>query len=195
MNVMHSLTAVSLIGAAISLHGAMLPGTEFKDFPANPEKHVVVINREADTETGKKMIQAAESAPPATGKWWQVKDDKEVLVMGLKTPYALTADTLKYYGDQIKRYRESGWKQRVNEPSSALNYTAGVALKDTVTVDGKDFRNVYVVTMKMTFRTSLTDAAFGGTSFQKQRTVVLDAHGKVLAISGDKAEDFAMWMM
>ena len=115
--------------------------------------------------------------------------------MGLKIPYALTADTLKYYAEQIERYRKIAWKGRVNEPSSKLDYAANVALKDTVTVDGKDFKNVYVVTMKMTFQTSLTDKAFGGTSFQKERTVVLDAKGIVLAIAGDKEEQFAMWMM
>lgn len=195
MKAMFSLATASLIGTALSLHGAMLPGTEFKDFPANPEKHVVTIKREADTDTGKKMIQAAESAQPDTGKWWYVKDGEDVLVMGFKTPYALTADTLKYYSDQIKRYQETAWKGRVNEPSSKLDYTATVARHETFTLADKEYKNVYVVTMKMAFQTSLTDEAFGGTGFQKQRTVVLDAAGKVQAISGDKGEDFAMWMM
>ena len=115
--------------------------------------------------------------------------------MGLKTPYALTADALKYYTEQIEGYQKKAWKERVHEPSSKLDYTATVTHHETFALDGKNYKNVHVVTMKMTFQTSLTVEAFGGTDFSKKRTVVLDAAGKVLAVSGDKAEEFAMWMM
>lgn len=206
-----SLAIAALTMSALTLQAAITPETKLKDYPANPKKHVISIERKAETEIGKKMIHKAETAEPDTGVWWNVKDDKDqdkeegnengkkddkaVRVMGLKTPYALTTDTLKYYADQIKKFQKKAWKQRVYEPRSKLDYTAKVDKHETFTLNGKKYNDVYVVTMKMVFQTSLTIEAFGGTSFQKERTVVLDTDGKVLAIAGDKEENFAMWMM
>ena len=211
MQVTSSLTIAALTLNALILQAAMLPGTKHEDYPANPEKHVITITREAETEIGKKMIEKAETAKPDTGVWWNVKEDNAdgkaednadvnaetnaVRVMGLKTPYALTADALKYYADQIKGYQKKAWESRVREPASKLEYSAKVGRHEIFTLDGKEYKDVYVVTMKMVFQTSLTVEAYGGTRFQKQRTVVLDSDGKVLVIAGDKEEPFFMWMM
>ncbi len=189
------LAFAALLAGTADLHAAVPAGAQPRNYAANPERHVINIQREAATDRDKTMIEAAEAAMPDTGVWWNVENGQEVRVMGLKTPYALTGEALKYYIEKMEEYRTMAWPARFGEPSSRLDYTATVAGHDTFSLDGKEYRNVHVVTLRMAFQTAFTGASTGGTRFRKQRTVVLDEAGEVLAISGDKAENFRMWMM
>jgi len=63
-----------------------------------------------------------------------------------------------------------------------------------VVLDGKEYKDVYVVKMKMMFSIRYTEEASGGMSVAKMRTVVLDSKGSVQSVAGDKNEDYAMWM-
>ena len=81
------------------------------------------------------------------------------------------------YGKQaLKRYAE---------PSSSLDYQAGVKFHNAFKLDDTDFRDVHVVTLKLTFSENFTATTTEAMRFQKERVVILDAGGKVLHVSGD----------
>jgi hypothetical protein len=53
------------------------------------------------------------------------------------------------------------------------------------TLDGKSFKNVHVVTLKLTFSQNFAATGTEGMHFEKKRIVVLDNDGKVLQVFGD----------
>lgn len=187
---------------------AMLPDSQPKDWPANPAKHRVTVSRKAADEKQAAMIAAAEAAQPSkealrlaaeardrndpTGLaqpqeallpagdkvWW----DKEIY--GIRIPCAITADAVTYYSDLVKKYGKQELKRYI-EPSSSLDYLATVAFHKEFTHDGQTFKEVHVVTMKLTFSQNFVATMTEGMHFQKDRVVILDAKGKVLLITGD----------
>ena len=197
-----------LVAASMNALGAMLPGSEPKDWPANPAKHRVKVNREAADSKQSNMIAVAESiqpskeilrqaaeAPdrddplglnrpkgeplPAGEKVWWYKDQ-----LGIHIPCAITADAIAYYSDLVEKYGKQDFK-RYTEPSSSLDYHAGVAFHKEFKLADKTFTDVYVVTMKLTFDQNFAATMTEGMHFQKERVVVLDAKCKVLQVSGD----------
>jgi hypothetical protein len=182
---------VALCGPATA---AMLPGAEPKAWPANPAKHQVVIRREATDDKQAAMIAAAESAqapkaalrqaageaaaPEGDKVWWY----KEQL--GIRIPYAITGDAVAYYSELVANYGKQVLN-RYTEPNSCLDYHAGVKFHKLLKLDDKTFKDVHVVTLKLTFAQNFAATQTEGMRFVKERVVVLDAEGKVLHISGD----------
>ena len=194
--------------AQISPAAAVLPGTMPKDWPSNPAKHRVVITRAAKDDKESAMIAAAEAAQPSKEKlreaaeardrndplglaqpkgakapvgdnvWWY----KEQL--GIRIPCAITADAVAYYSDLVGKYGKQVLKRYI-EPSSRLDYHAGVAFHKEFKLGDKTFNNVHVVTLKLTFDQNFAATTTEGMHFEKKRVVVLDGKGKVLHISGD----------
>lgn len=185
------LCLTSLLSVATA---AVEAGSVPKEWPANPAKHKVVIRREATDAKETAMIAAAESAQPskealskAAGAaavpagnkvWWY--EEK----LGIRIPCAISSDAVAYYSDLVGSYGKQALK-RYLEPSSSLDYLAGVKFHNAFKLDGKNFKDVHVVTLKLTFSENFAASTTEGMHFQKERLVVLDAAGKVLHISGD----------
>ncbi len=186
----------------------VLPGAQPKEWPANPAKHRVVITRAAKDDKESALIAAAEAAQPSKetlrqaaeagdrndplglsqpkgakapvgdNVWWY----KEQL--GIRIPCAITGDAVAYYSDLVGKFGKQVLKRYV-EPSSRLDYHAGVKFQKEFKLDGKTFNDVHVVTLKLSFSQNFAATTTEGMHFQKQRVVILDAAGKVLQISGD----------
>lgn len=187
---------VALFLSAPMAQSAMLPGSQPKEYPANPAKHVVSIKRVSSDEAGAKLIAAAEAvahsglspAPtdkgeprleaPPKDQWWHKED------LGIKIPFAITAGAVTYYSDLVTGYGKVAMK-RYTEPSSSFSYEAKVAKQAEFSIDGKTFKDVSVVTLEIKFSENFAATVTEGLSFQKNRTVVFDSAGKVLHVSGD----------
>ncbi len=189
------LASVAFSGTA---NAAQTPDSKPKNFPANPAKHQVIIRREAADKQQSAMIAAAEAALPekaALGKaagekgapqgdkvWWYQEQ------LGIRIPFAITGDAVAYYSDLVEKYGKQTFN-RYSEPSSRLDYQAGVKLHKEFKLNGKTFNNVHVVTLKLTFSENFAATTTEGMRFEKERTVVLDADAKVLHITGDGPTD------
>jgi len=189
-----AVTASIFLMLAATAPSAMLPDAKPRDFPANAGRHVISIRRDAADEIQKKMITAAEVAVPdkralqmALGdtpvagdenQWWYQEQ------LGIRIPFAITGAAVEYYSKLIDGYQKQAFK-RYMEPSSKLDYHAGVAFHQAFEIEGKTFKDVHVVVMKLTFSENFAATTTEGMEFKKQRTVVLDAKGTVLAVSGD----------
>jgi hypothetical protein len=173
---------------------SITPDSKPKDWPANPAKHRVVITREAKGDKQSALIAAAESAQPPREElnkaakndalpkgekvWWYKEE------LGIRIPYAITGDAVAYYSDLVGKYGKQDLK-RYTEPSSCLDYHAGVKFHREFKLADKTFNDVHVVTLKLTFDQNFAATTTEGMHFEKERVVVLDADGKVLHISGD----------
>ena len=207
-----SLLAVTLLASvassALATASPPAPGFESKEWPANPAKHQIVVRREAADKQQSNMIAAAEGAQPSKetlrqaaeardrndplglaqpkeakapvgDKVWWYKEQ-----LGIRIPCAITADAVTYYSDLVGKYGKQVLK-RYTEPSSRLDYHAGVKFHKDLKLGDKTFNDVHVVTLKLTFDQNFVATTTEGMHFQKERIVVLDAKGKVLHISGD----------
>ena len=83
-----------------------------------------------------------------------------------------------------EKYGKQEFKRHI-EPSSRLEYHAGVKFHKEFNLDDRIFNNVHVVTLKLTFAQNFAATQTEGMNFEKVRTVILDAGGKVLHLSGD----------
>lgn len=182
---------LALAGAAVA---AMVPDAKPKEWPPNPVKHEVTVRREAADAKQAEMIAAAEAARPAAEAWRKAAGDgpapqdesqwwyREEL--GIRVPFAVTGAAVAYYTKLVEGYRKQAFTRYV-EPSSRLDYRAEVTLHPEFELDGKKFEDVRVVTLKLSFSQNFAASGTEGMQFEKQRTVVFDATGKVLAIGGD----------
>jgi hypothetical protein len=180
---------------------AMLPDAKPVDFPADPAKHVIRIQRDAADDARKKLIAVAEAAAPdaaalkkaANGEvlakdevqWWHGE------TLGIRIPFAVTGAGVEYYRKLVEGYGKQAFK-RCSEPSSKLDYQAGVVFHKEFEHQGKTYRDVHVVTLKLSFSQQFAASETEGMEFEKQRTVILNAEGKVLAISGDGPTEVAV---
>jgi hypothetical protein len=190
-------TAVlALVISAVPGRAAMLPGSETKEWPANPAKHVVSIKRVSANEAEAKLIAAAEglqhegiSPAPATpgeprieappkNQWWHQEE------LGIKIPFAITGEAVTYYSELVAGYGKTAMK-RYSEPNSNFSYEVRVAKLAEFSIEGKVFKDVSVVTMEMKFNENFAATVTEGLGFEKSRTVVFDGAGKVLHVSGD----------
>ena len=80
-------------------------------------------------------------------------------------------------------------RSRYAESSNAWQYTGGEKRQERFGLDGKPWQNVDVVTLKLEFRQSFCATGTEAFGFTKDRTVVFDAQGKVLHVSGDGVTD------
>lgn len=187
---------------------AVEAGTEPKDWPANPAKHLVTVRRVSADQKQAAMIAAAEAAqpskealrkaaeagerngspglaqpkealPPAGDKVWWYQEQ-----LGIRIPCAITADAVAYYSDLVGKYGKQDFKRYV-EPSSRLDYHATVDTHQKFEHHGQTFEDVHVVTLKLAFSQNFAATQTEGMHFRKERVVILDAKGKVLHITGD----------
>jgi hypothetical protein len=187
---------------------AMLPDSKPKEWPADPTKHQITIRREAADDKQSAMIAAAEAARPskealrkaadardrndplglaqpkeaplpAGDKVWWYKEQ-----LGIRIPCAITADAVAYYSELVGKYGKQVLN-RYMQPSSSLDYHAGVKFHKEFKLDDKTFNDVHVVTLKLIFSQNFVATQTEGMQFEKERVVILDAKGKVLHISGD----------
>lgn len=188
------LTSSLWLILATTVPAAVLEGTQPKKWPANPAQHQINIKRESTDAKQTALIAAAEAAKPdaealkkAVGDgpvpkhaspWWYQE------TLGIRIPFALTGAAVTYYSTLIEGYKKQTF-ERFMEPSSKLDYHATVAFHAEFKLDGQSYKEVHVVTLKLTFTEHFAATSSEGMAFEKQRTVVLDAVGKVLAISGD----------
>ena len=159
--------------------------------------HIIEVQRTIRAENDMRMITIAESTyPPRTEVleavktahfkldevpqenklWWYSEFDN------VRIPYAITGEAIDYYVKLVQGYRRREWKSDI-EPSSKFSYSASVEFKNSYEKDEKKFRHVYVVKMKLSM--SARFASLAAISFTKERIVVLDRQGKILAIFGD----------
>lgn len=181
---------------ALPAHAALRAGSRPTEWAASPDHHKVTIQREAADENEKKWILAAEKSQPDSAallesirregndikpqpdQWW----NKETL--GIRIPFAITADAVQYYSDLVKKYGEQKLV-RFAQPSSAFTYQAKVSKPASYEIDGKAVTNVTVVTMTLSFRQNFVATVAEGFSFEKKREVVFDKEGKILHVQGD----------
>ncbi|MCE9519125.1 MAG: hypothetical protein K8R87_06195 [Verrucomicrobia bacterium] len=201
------LAAALVLGLAFfqsTAPAAVTPGATPKEFPANPARHQVVIKREAADAKQAAMIAVAEAAQPSkealrqaagdaavpTGEkvWWYKEE------LGIRIPCAITADAVSYYTDLVGKFGKQVFK-RYSQPSSRLDYHAGVDYHKEFKFDGITYSDVYVVTLKLTFSENFAATEAAGMEFKKERMVVLDAQGKVLLITGDGPTEVPILMM
>jgi len=198
---LHLAFGAALLCLTAGANASLLPGAEPKEWEPNPAKHVVTITRTPKDATETKMIAAAEAATPpeadvlAVAKldpapadpklWWSNEQ------LGIKIPYAITAEAIAYYSALVEGYGKQSVKRYI-EPSSRFNYQAAVTKHDTIELDGKNFSDVYLVTMTLNFSEDFAASGTEGMTFTKERKVVLDKDGKALHISGDGATQVAI---
>jgi hypothetical protein len=211
---------IGSLGVVCEAAMAMPPaaGFEPREWPANPEKHRVKVSREAADTTQAKMIAVAEAVQPSAETVRQAAEAPDRLdplglnrkkgepvpvgekvwwykeQLGVRIPCAITADAVAYYTDLVTNYGKQVLKRHA-EPSSRLDYQAGVKFHMEFKGEGKTFNNVHVVTLKLTFDQNFAATGTEGMHFEKQRIVVLDAGGKVLQISGDGPTDVPILAM
>jgi hypothetical protein len=190
------LAGAVLFGLALAgaVTAALTPDSTPKDWPAKADRHRVIIRREAKNDAERRLIATAEAAQPPTadvrkaageatlpntGKLWWYKEE-----LGLRIPYAITSDAVAYYTELVKKYGKAAFN-RYSEPSSRIEYDAAVAFHTTFTHEKKSFTDVHVVTLKLRFNQTFCATGTEGLEFTKERTVVINAAGKVVHIIGD----------
>ena len=173
--------AVGILAWILSLGCPMadvVPGSVPKDWPANPQRHVVTLKRMPEDEVALKRITIAENSASGTNAWASGTQ------LGIRLPFALTRPAIEYYEGLSRGYQKRSWKTYI-EPRSLVDYSAVVSRHDAFERDGKTFRDVDVVEMKLTFHAEFTQEGTQGVHFTKTRTVVLDRKGTVIAVFGD----------
>ena len=220
-----TLTSAWLVCSALSLpaSAAMLAPKEGEEvgpkvWQVNPAQHQIVIKREGLDARQAAMITAAEAVQPSkeairqaveagdrkdapglaqaeevklpVGEkiWWY----KEQL--GVRIPCAITGDAITYFSELVAKNAKQAFKSYAM-PSSRLEYLAGVQLHKEFKLDEKTFKDVNVVTLKLSFCANFTAEATTGMSFEKTRIVILDPENKVLHISGDGPSEVMVLML
>lgn len=208
-----AISAAPCLAAALLAYAAVadsataaLPvdGAEPKDWPANAARHEVVVRREAADKQQTAMIAAAEAAQPSKETLRQAAGDAAVPEgekvwwykeeLGIRIPCAITADAVSYYSDLVGKYGKQNIKSYA-EPSSRLDYHAAVKFHKEFKFDGITYKDVHVVTMKLTFSENFAATSTAGMEFQKERMVVLDKEGKALLVTGDGPTEVPILMI
>lgn len=114
--------------------------------------------------------------------WWRDNFD------GIKIPYCLTKSAVNYYTELIEAFRKSDQKKfGVRSQNFAeFHYVAEIRPKLIYERDGYVFRDsnkLFVVTMTMEWESRCGNLC--GLKFTKERIVIIDSSGKVLAVFGD----------
>ncbi len=109
--------------------------------------------------------------------WWYSSFDK------VRLPYAITAEAIEYYRNPFKPSYLSPPEKPWPAKKYSFTYTAEVEFKRRYENEARKFSNVYVVKMQLSLSAYWGPLAALG--FYKDRVVVIDERGKVLAIFGD----------
>jgi len=182
------------LASGLPVSAAMLEGSKPQDWPADASQHQVVVRREAADEKQSAMIAAAEAAQApqealnkAAGEGGAAKGDKVWWYqeqLGIRIPFAITGDAVAYYSELVGKYGKQTFT-RYMKPSSRLDYHAAVTFQKEFKLGDETFKDVYVVTLKLSFEENFAASTTEAMSFKKDRTVILDADGNVLHIEGD----------
>ncbi|MBI5093401.1 MAG: hypothetical protein HZB26_13295 [Candidatus Hydrogenedentes bacterium] len=156
----------------------------------------VDIHRVFHSSTEEEMLQIAESTYPARADvvaaagpdaarlpsqylWWY-RD----ISFNVHAPYAITAESIVHYTGVVQHLDEirntAGGRVWL---FGHFQYHATVDYRASYVDAGQQFENVYVVTMDMAL--GLLTSRTASVGFTKERVVVLNAAGEVLAIFGD----------
>lgn len=188
------MAALVAVFGCTEASSAVAPGSEPKAWPANPAKHVVVLTRTPADAASQRLIKAAEAAAPPkdavrkaagetklpeTGPLWWYREE-----LGVRIPFAVTGDAVKYFAELVGRYGKESFTRFV-EPNSRLEYSAKVTTHKMFSRDDESFSNVRVVTLTLHFSQNFCATGTEGQSFQKERIVVFDSAGTLLKIFGD----------
>ena len=190
------LATLLMLGLAPSGPGtaSVLPGAKPKDWPANPDHHQVSIHRDGADETERRLIAAAEAAQPprdavqqAAGDtklpesdklWWYTEQ------LGIRIPYAITAEAVTYFEDLVRKYG-SQTLNRYLQPSSRLEYHASIQFHREYQHLEKTFQNVRVVTLKLHFQQKFAATPTEAMDIVKERVVIFDSSGTLVLVVGD----------
>ena len=109
---------------------------------------------------------------------------------GVRIPYAITGDALRYYRDVTLAFRAGDFSRFNNlaMQESSLDYLAQIERHELYKAEGREFPNATVVTMKLDWSQNCgTECAL---HLQKQRVVVFDDSGTVIAVFHDGPEGY-----
>jgi hypothetical protein len=111
--------------------------------------------------------------------WWSSEFD------GVRIAFAITAGAVRYYINMSEAFRQNRFQEVGVIPmkSSRFNYSASVTRAETISAGGQDFRDVFVVTMSLSWSDYCGSEC--ALNFEKSRQVLVSREGKVLFISGD----------
>jgi hypothetical protein len=116
--------------------------------------------------------------------WWLGSDE------GLRVPYAVTMDALRYYLDLTQRYGRGMPPDGKPEPMkvSSMTYSASVTHRSSFTRGKAVYRDVSVVELRLNWDSGTAGSAGSPGSavgIVLDRTVLLDRRGHVVAVFGD----------
>jgi hypothetical protein len=186
--------------AMLPCEAALLAGSEPKEWPADPSRHVVSVERVFQNESEAALITAAEHFAPnekelaaeaqkqdpaakiVAKQWWYQES------LGVKIPFTLTAEAVLYYSELVHGFGKQKLV-RYTSPVSRFSYKASVSKRDSIEHGGVTFTKVSVVTLTMSFSEHFVTTMTEGMDFTKVREVVFDADGKVLFTRGDGATE------
>jgi len=123
--------------------------------------------------------QAQAGVVEGEGLWWLATFD------GIRIPYAITDAALVYYTQVLDAFRHGDFEpsKGIVMQKASLSYTASVRHEESVEIEGRSFEGVDVVTMSLSWSQYCGGECAMG--FHKERTVVFDAAGGVVAVFGD----------
>lgn len=165
-----------------------------KNWPANPARHTLVLQRSGTNAAQTALIRAAEAVlpsadilrqaagptpPPAgTNVWWYKEE------LGVRIPCAITGDAVSYYTNLVTAYGRQTLN-RYSEPFSRVEYRARVEFHPVFRHQDKTFRDVHAVTLQLKFMQTFAATQTEGMHFDKERVVLLNAAGQVVQVIGD----------
>ncbi|MFM1770447.1 MAG: hypothetical protein RJA22_2976 [Verrucomicrobiota bacterium] len=187
--------------AVASLSGWLLPAgaspplnAQPRDWPANPARHTLVLERTATNAAQAALLRAAEAVlptadilrqaagatpvPAGTNVWWYKEE------LGVRIPCAITGEAVAYYTNLVAAYGRQACK-RYSEPFSRVEYHARVAFHPVFRHQEKTFRDVHAVTLQLKFMQTFAATQTEGMHFEKERVVLLNAAGQVVQVIGD----------
>jgi hypothetical protein len=153
------------------------------------KEHEALLIREAEAAhparqdvialAGDAAAQERAGIGPGDDPWWYMTFD------GVRIPYAITDDAVVYYTGALEAFRHGDFSPSlgIEMKKAKLAYRASVSLEESYEREGRTFTGVYVVRMSLEWSQFCgPECAMG---FAKERVVVLDGDGDVLAVFGD----------
>ena len=137
--------------------------------------------REAISPPDWAMVQPI---PARKHLWWLGPDE------GLRVPYAITMDALRYYLDRTQRYGRGTppYGKPGAMQTSVMSYFANVTFRSSFAKGKATFRDVNVVELRLEWGagSNLGKGFASAAGFVHDRTVLLDRKGHVVAVFGDR---------
>ena len=147
--------------------------------------HDALVTRTFGDPEEEQFLRTAESTYPPSARvddgtggsidqWWFAEFD------GIKVDKHVTRGALAYYLDTIGRFQAGDFAGTIPMQASRLAYESSIEWKSSVVVGGKDYQDVYVVEIQLDWAQVCGNVCAMG--FSRTRTVVLNAHGRVIRL-------------